>query len=573
MSNLVYKVEKVSEKKDVRGNILEMSEQEKLRILILEDRLADAHMVVQVLKNSRMSFEHLATETKEEFFDVLDEFDPDIILSDYNLVNYNGLSAFSEVRQIGYTCPFILVTGSMPDEIAVECLKAGIDDYILKDRLSRLPDAIQSVMEKRSLEAERSIAIKNLMVSQKRLAEAEHMAKLGNWEWDVRSGKVIWSDEMYRIFEVPKEEFDDQYDSIVKFFHTDDKNSVIEQISKVAAGVEDYCELKGRIITGNDNVKMLHTILKSNKVVNGREQIKVFATVQDITTLHSTEQALRELTEELENKVKERTWALTFANKALAQKNQEMTNSLKYAKLIQRALLSKLAEYKALFPESFVLWMPKDIVSGDFYWHYQKDGMYYIAAVDCTGHGVPGAFMSMIGHQLLNRIVVEDGITEPSEILKELDEGIVKALQTETGREMNDGMDVAFCRVDKDAQELTFAGALRPLFYFNGDDLKEIQGSKYPLGGFFSYPDAKEFQQHTLKYKEGDRIYLSSDGYYSQFGGETGKKMMKKAFANLLSKVSPKPIEEQYDLLKEHLIEWKGTQEQVDDVLVIGIKL
>lgn len=551
----------------------DMNGMEKLRILILEDRLSDAQMIVHTLKSAKLNFDYLCAENKEDFFAALDDFDPDVILSDYGLPNYNGLAAFSEVRQVGYTCPFILVTGSMPDEIAVECLKAGMDDYIIKDRLSRLPDAITRTMEKRNLEIERSHAIKNLMISQKRLAEAERMAKLGNWEWDVRSGKVIWSDEMYRIFEIPKSDFDDQYDSILKFLHKDEKEDIVKQIRKVASGQEGYLEMKGRIVTGEGNIKMLHTILKGNRVVNGKEQMKVFATVQDITALYSSEQALRDLTAELEDKVKERTWALTYANKALAHKNLEMTNSLKYAKLIQRALLSKLAEYKAIFPESFVLWMPKDIVSGDFYWHYHKDGQYYIAAVDCTGHGVPGAFMSMIGHQLLNRIVVEEGKTEPAEILKELDEGIMKAMQSETGREMNDGMDIAFCRVDKTDNKLVFAGALRPLFYHNGNKLKEIPGSRFPLGGFYNYTGNKEFEQHTINYKSGDSIYLSSDGYYSQFGGETGKKMMKKAFTNLLTEAVPKPIEEQYDMLKDHLIEWKGSQEQVDDVLVIGIKL
>ncbi len=550
-----------------------MGERNKLRILILEDRLTDTQMVIKTLEKANMSFEYLVTETRQELLDSLDSFNPDIILSDYSLTNYNGLSAYSEVRQIGYTCPFIMVTGSMPDEIAVKCLKAGVDDYILKDRLSRLPDAINRVIERKHLEHERSIAVKNLVVSQKRLAEAEHMAKLGNWEWNVKSGKMSWSDEMFRIFEISRDEFDARYNSLLDFFHEEDKQTAEQKIQAIAEGLEDNVEFNGRIVTGDGNEKMLHTILKGNKIVNGREQMKVFATVQDITTLHSTELALRELTEELENKVKERTWALTFANKSLAQKNREMTNSLRYAKLIQRALLSKLAEYKVLFPESFVLWMPKDIVSGDFYWHYQKDDKFYIAAVDCTGHGVPGAFMSMIGHQLLNRIVAEEGKTEPADVLRELDEGIIKALQTETGKEMNDGMDVAFCRVDKTSKQLTFAGALRPLFYFNEGKLKEIQGSKYPLGGFFNYQGTKEFEQHTIDYKTGDRIYLSSDGYYSQFGGSSGKKMMKKAFTDLLSKVSPKPIEEQYDLLKEHLIEWKGTQEQVDDVLVIGIKL
>lgn len=545
----------------------------KLRILILEDNLADVQLIVQTLKSAGLEFDYLCADTRETFLSAFVEYDPDIILSDYGLPNYNGLAAYEDCKENGALAPFILVTGSMPDEIAVECLKAGVDDYILKDRLSRLPEAIANALDKKRLEGEKLKVIKDLVVSQRRLAEAERLAKVGNWEWDVPSGKMIWSDEMYRIYEVLKRNHKPDYSNFLAFFGEEDKEKVSTKIKKILARQAFYLEARAGIKTGEGNTKVLHFIIKASKTANGSDRLKVFGTIQDITMLHSKERELRELTEELECKVKERTKELTRLNERLVFKNAEMTNSLRYAQLIQRALLSKLAECRVLFPESFVLWLPKDIVSGDFYWHHQDGDKYYIAAVDCTGHGVPGAFMSMIGHQLLNKIVLEEGCSEPAEILERLDVGIIKALQNETGREMGDGMDIALCRVDKAERKLTFAGALRPLFYHDGKKLKEINGSRFPLGGLYSKISEKEFKQSTVSYKPGDNIYLSSDGYYSQFGGNMGKKMMKRRFTNLLSDVGTKPIEQQYDILKEHLDDWKGKEEQVDDVLVIGIKL
>ncbi len=267
----------------------------------------------------------------------------------------------------------------------------------------------------------------------------------------------------------------------------------------------------------------------------------------------------------LEEKVEERT-------QELAQKNKDITSSIQYAKRIQLAILPPLEQIYKHFPESFVVYKPKDIVSGDFYWFGVKDGKKIIATVDCTGHGVPGAFMSMIGHNLLNQIISENGITEPDLILNALHQGVQAALKQGTNVvDTSDGMDVALCSIDTKTNEVKFAGAYRPLYIVNGSDFKKIDADKNPIGGSQLDPDRK-FTCHTLQVKKGDTLYMSSDGYADQFGGEKGKKFMVKRFNELLLAIQDKNMQVQANELEETFTQWKGAYQQVDDILVIGIR-
>lgn len=267
----------------------------------------------------------------------------------------------------------------------------------------------------------------------------------------------------------------------------------------------------------------------------------------------------------LEEKVEERT-------QELAQKNKDITSSIQYAKRIQLAILPPLEQIFKYFPQSFVLYKPKDIVSGDFYWFGVKDGKKIIAAVDCTGHGVPGAFMSMIGHNLLNQIISENGITEPDEILNSLHRGVQAALKQGTNVvDTSDGMDVALCCIDSKNDTLEFAGAYRPLFIVNGKKFEKIEADKSPIGG--SQLDAdRKFTSHKIKINKGDTFYMASDGYADQFGGEKGKKFMVKRFNELMLAMQPQSMEEQCKTLDSTFESWRGTYQQIDDILVIGIR-
>ncbi|MCK6649266.1 MAG: SpoIIE family protein phosphatase [Bacteroidia bacterium] len=267
----------------------------------------------------------------------------------------------------------------------------------------------------------------------------------------------------------------------------------------------------------------------------------------------------------LEEKVEERT-------QELAQKNKDITSSIQYAKRIQLAILPPLEQIYKHFPESFVVYKPKDIVSGDFYWFGVKNGKKIIATVDCTGHGVPGAFMSMIGHNLLNQIISENGITEPGLILNALHQGVQAALKQGTNVvDTSDGMDVALCSIDTQTNEVKYAGAYRPLYIVNGPEFRKIDADKNPIGGSQLDPDRK-FTCHTIQLKKGDTLYMSSDGYADQFGGEKGKKFMVKRFNELLLSIQDKNMQTQAIELEETFNQWKGSYQQVDDILVIGIR-
>lgn len=543
----------------------------KLKILILDDSLEDALLVLSTLQQSDLVFEHMHVFDQFEFLDSLEKSAPDIILSDYGLKGYNGLAALRDKKELGISCPFILVTGSLPDEIAVECLRAGVDDYILKDRLSRLPDAVKAVMERQKADDDRRSAFSELIKSQKRLEAAEKMAQMGNWEWEPLSNTTNWSDEMYNILEANKE-CAPTIQSFLELIEPEKYDSFKKILTEITSGRQTSGEGRFEIKTFGGKTKVIRSIYKSSGGSVLNEGFRVFGTIQDVTILHQTEQELVLLTGELEQRVEQRTQELLLANKLLKHKNEEMTDSINYAKLIQEALLAKLDECARMFPKSFILWKPRDIVSGDFYWQHQNKLYDYIAVIDCTGHGVPGAMMSMIGHQLLNQVVIRKGVSEPAEILQELDNSVDEALLAHTEAGVRDGMDIILCRIDRTKKQICFSGAYRPLFHVSSSGLVEHQGNRSPIGNFTIEHPNKTFKQHTIDYQKGDTIYLTSDGYYSQFGGPNGKKMLKTRFKALLADVGQLPMNNQYDCLHSFLEDWQGDEGQVDDILIIGIQ-
>ncbi len=269
----------------------------------------------------------------------------------------------------------------------------------------------------------------------------------------------------------------------------------------------------------------------------------------------------------LENKVEERT-------KELAEKNRDITSSIEYAKRIQEAILPSKDLIFSKLKNAFILYKPKDIVSGDFYWFGEKDNYKIIAAVDCTGHGVPGAFMSMIGHNLLNQIVSEKGNYDPGIILQELHKGVQSALkQGQNQVNTNDGMDVSILALNTETNECLWAGAFRSLVIIDKDGkLEKIDGNKYPVGGA-QLDSERIFTTQSKTLQKNDSLYMFSDGYADQFGGPKGKKFMVKRFHDNLLSIYKLSINEQYKELESQFNNWKGDFEQVDDVLVIGIKL
>lgn len=269
----------------------------------------------------------------------------------------------------------------------------------------------------------------------------------------------------------------------------------------------------------------------------------------------------------LEHKVAERT-------KELAEKNRDITSSIEYAKRIQEAILPSKDFIFSRLKRAFILYKPKDIVSGDFYWFGEKNGYKIFAVVDCTGHGVPGAFMSMIGHNLMHQIIQEKGITDPGEILNSLHKGVQDSLRQGNNEiNTNDGMDISIIAINDQEKKYLWAGANRPLIIvFDDGEFLKVDGNKYPIGGA-QMGIKREFTTKELVITKPAMAYLSSDGYADQFGGENGKKFMVRRYHDLLMEIHLKDMNTQRDLLNENFETWRNEHEQIDDVLVVGVAL
>lgn len=290
---------------------------------------------------------------------------------------------------------------------------------------------------------------------------------------------------------------------------------------------------------------------------------------------------LRENERVLEEKVIERTEEVVRQKEEIEIKNAELevlfkhvTDSIRYAKRIQEAILPPESLIKRVLPNSFVFYKPKDIVSGDFYWIDQRNGKTMFSAIDCTGHGVPGAFMSIVGYNILKQVINSTHTITPAIVMDRLNEGVSETLHHgHEAAQAKDGMDLAFCTIDFKTLELQYAGAYNPLYVVRGEELIQIKGDKFPIGLFLGDAEKKKFTNHIVQLQTGDMVYIFSDGYADQFGGPAGKKFMISHFRNLLMQISPKPVDEQKYLISKTLQDWCGTQDQVDDILVIGLKI
>ncbi len=255
------------------------------------------------------------------------------------------------------------------------------------------------------------------------------------------------------------------------------------------------------------------------------------------------------------------------------EKNKDITDSINYAKRIQYAILPPNEKIKTMFPESFVLFLPKDIVSGDFYWCGQWGPHVLIAAVDCTGHGVPGAFLSIVGSNLLNQNVNELGLTKPSVILNSLNKGLSKIIHQNNKKDaVKDGMDISLCSINYQTKKLEYAGAYNPLWLIRDMKFIEIKADKVPIGASFDN-NVHTFTNHEIDLLPGDTFYLFSDGFADQFGGHDGKKFKYKQLQNLLLSIQSNTLEEQKEILHEKIDAWKGNLEQVDDILLLGVRI
>lgn len=391
-----------------------------LNILLVEDSDTDADLLIRFLKREKINFSHSRVWNRDAFINALNENNHDIIIADHTLPQFSGMEAFHIAKIKNKNIPFILVTGTVSEKILTEYAKEGIDDYILKENLLRLPSAIEHVVSKKKIE---------------------------------------------------------------------------------------------------------------------------------------------ELHEKLE----------------IAYK--DIKDSINYAKTIQNAMLPDTTLLGDSFPESFILYKPKDNLSGDFYWFRKEENTFFAAVADCTGHGIPGALMSMIGIEKLNNLVLKT--KEPSEILKQLNKSIETALSQSTQYEHSqNGMDIALCSIELPSPEerdgrvrLKFSGANRPLWIIRHGqtEIEEIKGTKKAIGGL-NITHCSNFESHEIKLQQSDTFYIFSDGFADQFGGEHEKKLTTKKFKRLLLSIQCKTMSQQKISINNFIEDWKAGTNQTDDILVIGVR-
>jgi ligand-binding sensor domain-containing protein/serine phosphatase RsbU (regulator of sigma subunit) len=273
--------------------------------------------------------------------------------------------------------------------------------------------------------------------------------------------------------------------------------------------------------------------------------------------------------EYLEGVVKERTAEVVSQKEQIEFQHKEITDSIHYAERIQKAIIPSINVVNEYIPNHFILFRPRDIVSGDFYWFGKIDGTLILVAADCTGHGVPGAFMSMLGISLLNKIVNEQKITSPDNILQTLRHDIILSLRQNIDGANKDGMDIAVCALNLNSGNLLFSGANNPLYLCSKGVVNVVKGSKMPAA---IHQNMDPFTLHSFQLEPNDRFYLMSDGFEDQFGGPKGKKFMSKQLVASIEETSNSDIKEQSGVIEQKFLAWKGDLEQVDDVLLIGFE-
>ncbi len=341
-------------------------------------------------------------------------------------------------------------------------------------------------------------------------------------------------------------------------------NAFNQMIGKILAAQEELQEynqtLEERVA---DRTKELEA--KNRLVEEQRREIQ-----DERNELSVMNEELNQLNEELQANIEK----VEKQKKAIQTQNTNILASIQYAKRIQSAILPSPALLSFRLPNSFVLFKPRDIVSGDFYWCLQRNDKIVVAVIDCTGHGVPGAFMSVIGDTLLNQIVNVKGITDPAEILSQMDDGVMKALKKDDTFNQ-DSMDGAICTIDPMNNTIEYAGARNRLIYTQNGKLNVVQADRMSIGGMWyrNKLEERRFTKHTIKVESPMTCYLFSDGYRDQFGGPNDTKMTMKRFKKTLELIHDKEPKVQKNILNDQFLTWKGHHRQTDDVLVLGFKV
>lgn len=533
-------------------------------VLLVEDNLADAKLfeytVNRSVKEQNYSI-HISTFLKEALQHT-NENHVDVVLLDLNLPDSQGLDTLCNFLTVFPQIPVVILTGMDNDSLSKSALRAGAQDYIVKGEYnaSIITRVIDYAIERK--------AISRIL-----------------FEKDYKY-RYIFDNSVDSIFITSKtgSRFLNFNSSLQKLLGYSRPDLFLINPVDLFVDVQEFVEAREEFLeNGFVNRKevrlrsadheILYCLLNLNDVRDINQQnVGLQGIITDITSITQKKIELKKLNQVLEFKVLERTKELNTAISKVEEKNKQITESINYAKNIQHAFLPTPTEVSSLIPTSFVLFKPRDIVSGDFYWLHKTGNKIIVIVADCTGHGVPGAFMSFIGHQQLNEIVKERGQTIPSRILTDLNNRVKKLLRQDVinSEHLTDGMDVAVCCFDFYNNVLEFSGAMRPIYHLRNGDLAEIKGDRKSVGGSET---EKRFTTKKISLRKDDLIYIFTDGYADQFGGRKEKKFMTNRLKKLLIEINEHDMPTQRQILEDRFLDWKKNHFQVDDICAMGVRI
>lgn len=655
-----------------------------MRILHIEDDASDALFIQRKLASTYTHLEYLRVQSLEELKTSIPSFEPDVILSDHQLNGFTSKEIFQIFKDSWHNCPFILITDTVSEDFAAEALRNGIDDYIVKNRIDRLPKVIDTLLLKNQLLKERDEYINQIIESETRYrdllystTELIHSADLQgnlnfvNQSWKrflgYSSSEVINRNIFEFIADSSKTSCEIKFQRLMKGEKVEDMK--LEMIAKdgqlrkmeglaVPRYIGNYLigshaflkditekeEIQSKLIESEKryalaiaatsdgiidlniknkqfylsnhcfeildlapqpiSISNLHSIVPSgfylwvkNLVKNNGKKLKnslfdqdieissnpskwvnikaifnhkdcrINGSIRNITEKKIQEIKIQNFNKNLEIQVDLKTKELKKAISLLTSRNKEIQDSIHYAKRIHDALTSHPRNLDEIFPNSFILNLPKDVIGGDFAWFQQVGNTKFIAAADCTGHGVPGALLSVVATILLDEAVLKQEINNPSKILEFVNKRLLNLLNN-TEDLLSDGLDIALCAINPNCRKILFSGANRPIYFKTNNQITVLHGDKISLGE----PEKNHvFSLQTISYMPNDQLFMHSDGITSQFGGKFGKKLKRQHLLNELEFDMPMP--QKYRFIRELFDEWKGDLEQTDDVLVIGITL
>jgi len=550
---------------------------EKINLLLVENSEKDAIGIAELLNTSEQ-FDYDITNLPdlENTHQFLSENTADIILINLFLSDSYGIHTFDNLFHLYPDIPFVILTDFNDHLIGINAVKKGAQDYIIKEEISStvLNRSITYSIERKNAERELRKSEEKYRELFLRSNDAIYMSTVDGDFIDINPSGLALFD--YSLVDLSSLKVKDLY------INDTDREKLKNELANKGQ-VSDYevtlikkdqttevnCLLSSMVIHDeNKNIVGYQGIIKDITAKKKAEN----ALIKSLDDLDIANKELSVLNETLEEKVKERTLQLRKEMGLVEAQHKEIKESIQYAKRIQASILPPLQKIKKGLKESFIYYEPKDLVSGDFYWYEKINNKPLFAVVDCTGHGVPGAFMSIIGYTQLNEIVNEGKITDPGVILKELNKRVKMALNQNALNNKNskDGMELGIISVNYEQSKLEYAGAMRPLYMVKNGDLHIIKGDKYSIGGVSKHK--KEFTTTRINIEKDNCFYLFSDGYPDQFGGPRGKKFMIRHVGEMLKGLAHLPMNEQSVIIKQTIKDWMKDEDQVDDILIAGIK-